>query len=111
MTSIGSTFETKRVDLDGVAYQTIPRTRSVTLAAAKLAETEGSILDNENANPDDQVAYLAKAVALRLRPVEDGLPTANERLVDLWQTDKLTLDGLFGLIEELSGSAEGNSNA
>lgn len=108
MASITAALAGDTVDLLGEAYETVPRTRSVTIAATKLAEESGSILDDENADPDLQVEYLAKVLALRLKPKTDTAPSADQRLLDLWQQDLLSLDQLFKLIEDLSGSAEGN---
>ena len=102
MITVADAFTAQIVDLLGVEYETVPRTRSVTMAASKLGETEGDILDDDNADPDLQVEYLAKIVGLRLKPVDDTAQSASERLRELWKDDKLTLDQLLKLIEELS---------
>lgn len=105
-TTIKAALAGETVDLLGEAYETVPRTRSVTLEATKLSTEQGAVLEDDNANPDDQVEYLAKVLALRLKPKTDTAPPADQRLLDLWKQDLLSLDQLFGLIESLS--AEGN---
>jgi len=102
MASIEAALAGETVDLLGEAYETVPRTRSVTLAATKLATEQGMILEDDNADPDLQVEYLAKVLALRLKPKNDSSPTADVRLLDLWKQDLLSLDQLFGLIESMS---------
>jgi hypothetical protein len=101
--TIADTFEPIEVDLFGLIYKTVPITRSVQHAAVELEKEAGDILNDATANPDDQVAYLAKAIALRLKAVEDDAPSAAEQIVTLYKDDKLCIDQIIGLIEDLSG--------
>lgn len=106
--TVADSFEPQTVDLLGTEYQTVPRTRSVTLAAQKLGQDEGGVLDDENASPDLQVDYLARMLALRLKPTADGAPDAADHLRALWEQDRLSLDQLLKLIDDLETAEAGN---
>lgn len=101
--TISDTFEPIEVDLFGVLYKTVPITRSVQHAAVELEKESGDILNDSTASPDDQVAYLAKAIALRLKATEDGSLNATEHIIALYNDDKLCIDQIISLIEDLSG--------
>lgn len=105
--TIADTFEPIEVDLFGTLYKTVPITRSVQHAAVELEKEAGDILNDATANPDDQVAYLAKAIALRLKAADDAAPSAADQIVTLYTDDKLCLDQIVGLIEDLSGDDDG----
>lgn len=102
--TISDSFEAVEVDLLGVIYKTVPITRSVQNAAVELEKANGSVLDDTTASPDAQVAYLADAVSLRLKPLDETSPSAAEHIVNLYEGDKLRLDQLVLLIDELGGS-------
>ena len=110
MISVADSFEPHIVDLLGVEYETTPRTRSVTLAAQKLGATEGEILDDENADPDAQVDYLAQMIALRLKPRAEDAPKADEHLKTLWKDDRLSIDQILQLIDDLQTAESGNDS-
>jgi len=106
--TVADSFQPQDVDLLGIQYETVPRTRSVTLAAQKLAEADGGILDDENASPDAQVDYLAAMLALRLKPKRETDPDAALHLKALWTADRLSLDQLLQLIDDLQAAEAGN---
>jgi hypothetical protein len=107
MISVADSFTPHTVDLLGIEYETTPRTRSVTLAAQKLGEKEGNVLDDDNASPDDQVDYLAKMIALRLKPKTEGAPPADKHLKALWKEDRLSIDQVLQLIDDLQTAESG----
>jgi hypothetical protein len=109
MISVADSFEPHVVDLLGVEYETTPRTRSVTLAAQKLGEKEGDILDDENASPDAQVDYLAKMIALRLKPRTEDALSADKHLLSLWKDDRLSIDQVLQLIDDLQAAESGKA--
>jgi hypothetical protein len=101
--TIADTFETVEVDLLGVVYRTIPVTRSVQHKLVELEKASGGVLEDTTANPDDQFAYLASIVGLRLEAIDEAAPPATEHIVGLYEADKLRLDQLVGLIDDLGG--------
>lgn len=101
--TISDSFEPVEVDLLGTVYKTVPITRSVQNAAVELEKEAGGVLEDSTASPDAQVDYLAKAVGLRLKPVEDGTDPAADHIIALYNEDRLTLDQLVQLIDELGG--------
>jgi hypothetical protein len=105
--TISDTFEPVEVDLLGVDYKTKPITRSVQHQAVELEKASGAVLEDPEASPDKQVEYLAKAVGLRLVPIADDAPAAADHIIELYDADKLTLDQLVDLIDQLGG-AEAN---
>jgi hypothetical protein len=102
--TITDSFEPIEVDLLGVVYKTKPVTRSVQHEAVELEKASGAVLEDPNADPDKQVEYLAKGVGLRLVPVVEDSPSAAEHIVALYVEDRLTLDQLVGLIDQLGGT-------
>ena len=102
--TISDAFEAVEVDLLGTLYETRPITRSVQHQAVELEKASGSVLDDQNADPDKQVEYLARVVALRLVPSQPDGMDAGDFIISLYQSDKLRLDQLVELIDELGGS-------
>ena len=102
--TISDSFEPIEVDLLGTVYKTIPITRSVQQKAVTLETESGDVLNDTTADPDSQVEYLAKAVGLRLVPTVEGEKPADELIVELYKEDKLRLDQLVDLIDQLGGS-------
>lgn len=101
--TIADTFEPIEVDLLGVVYETIPVTRSVQHKLVELEKKSGNVLEDTTANPDDQFKYLANIVAMRLKAVDDAAPDAAEHIISLYEADKLRLDQLISLIDDLGG--------
>ena len=102
--TIADSFESVEVDLLGTVYKTIPITRSVQQKAVALEKESGSVLNDVDASPDSQVEYLAKQVGMQLVAVDPASPVADKLIVQLYKDDKLRLDQLVNLIEQLGGS-------
>ena len=99
--TVSDSFEESEVDIFGTVYKTIPVTRSVENAAVELEKTSGGVLEDEKASPTAKFEYLAKVLALRLRPVEVDEPPVDVLALGLYEEDKLRSDQLIGLLEQL----------
>ena len=93
------------VEVFGGEYKIRAITRSVQRALDKVDKSMQALMKDDNSTGDALVTVLADAMDALLAPTVDGQVSVKNVVVEKWEADELSLDGLRRFADELQEQA------